>query len=129
MDRVIGLGAILFKCKDPELTKNWYKKHLNIGNNAYGHTFYKETSSTSTGNEPIEWCPFRDNTDYFNPSNADYIINYRVSQLEQLLILLKEEGIESIGKLEETEYGKFAWIMDPDGRKIELWEPLPSTNP
>jgi hypothetical protein len=124
MEKVVGIGAVLFKCIDPDVTRKWYKKHLNIGNTAHGHTFSWPTEDKQGGTSTIEWCPFKADTDYFSPSKVDYMINFRVANLDYLLNCLKQEGIVPVGNVEDTEYGRFAWIMDPDGRKIELWEPI-----
>lgn len=122
--RVTGIGGIFFKTKDPEKTKAWYGKHLGIETDQYGGLFKwrdlddKEKICTSV------WSPFNENTDYFGPSDKEYMFNYRVENLEELLATLKDEGVTIVGEMEVYDYGKFGWIMDPEGRKIELWEPI-----
>lgn len=122
--RVTGIGGIFFKTKDPEKTKSWYDKHLGIETDQYGGLFKwrdfddKEKICTSA------WSPFNENTDYFGPSDKEYMFNYRVENLEELLATLKDEGVTIVGEMEVYDYGKFGWIMDPEGRKIELWEPI-----
>lgn len=122
--RVTGIGGIFFKTKDPEKTKAWYGKHLGIETDQYGGLFKwrdfddKEKICTSA------WSPFNENTDYFDPSDKEYMFNYRVENLEELLATLKDEGVTIVGEMEVYDYGKFGWIMDPEGRKIELWEPI-----
>ena len=125
--RVTGIGGIFFKCSDPEKTKSWYNKHLGLDTNEYGSMFTwrdkddKEKICTTT------WGTFKHDTSYFSPSEKDFMINYRVENLEELLETLKSEGITQIGKTEVYDYGKFAWILDCENNKIELWEPIDDT--
>lgn len=122
--KVTGIGGIFFKTKDPAQIKEWYGKHLGIETDQYGGLFKwrdledKEKVCTSA------WSPFNEDTDYFGPSEKEYMFNYRVENLVELLEELKKEGVTVVGEIEEYEYGKFGWIMDPEGRKIELWEPI-----
>ncbi|MBX2845183.1 MAG: VOC family protein [Saprospiraceae bacterium] len=123
--KVTGLGGIFFKCTDIEKQRAWYTQHLGIETQSWGggifkwHTLEdKETVATTT------WGPFKADTEYFNPSNKEYMFNYRVDDLDALLAKLKAAGVEIVGEVEEYEYGKFGWIMDPEGNKIELWEPI-----
>lgn len=124
MKRVTGIGGIFFKTEDPQKTKEWYQNHLGIESEDWGSLFkwrdYDDKEKICT----TSWSPFNKDTDYFGPSQKEYMFNYRVDNLEKLLEELKKEGVEVVGKVEEYEYGKFGWIMDPDGRKIELWEPI-----
>ncbi len=122
--RVTGLGGFFFKTKDPDHSKNWYNKHLGLNTDQYGCTFWwkdKEGKDAST-----QWSPFAEDTKYFEPSNKDFMFNYRVENLKELLATLKEEGVTIVGEMEEYDYGKFGWILDNDGNKIELWEPIDS---
>lgn len=122
--RVTGIGGIFFKTEDPTATKNWYKNHLGLNTDDYGCTFWwkdKEGKDAST-----QWSPFKKDTNYFQPSKKDFMMNFRVHNLVELLDVLKEEGVTIIGEIEEYEYGKFGWILDPDGNKLELWEPVDS---
>ncbi len=121
--RVTGIGGVFFKSEDPEATKQWYQQHLGIESGKWGGTFewYKAEDPTKKGF--TAWGPFSNTTKYFNPSEKESMINYRVENLEELLKTLKEEGVEVVGEMESFEYGKFGWIMDPNGYKIELWEP------
>jgi len=119
--RVIGIGGLFFKTEDPGATKNWYKKHLGFNTDDWGCTFWwkdKGGKDCST-----QWSPFAKDSNYFEPSKKDFMFNYRVENLVELLAALKEEGVTVIDKVEEFEYGKFGWIIDLDGNKIELWEP------
>ena len=122
--RVTEIGGLFFKTKDPKASKDWYKKHLGFNTDDYGCTFWwkdKEGKDSTT-----QWSPFTQDTKYFNPSKKDFMFNYRVENLHELLAVLKEEGVTSVGEVEEFEYGKFGWILDNDGNKIELWEPIDS---
>lgn len=123
MKRVTGIGGIFFKSEDPNKLKEWYKRHLGIDSDQYGFVF-KWQEGAKDGNGTTVWSPFAKDTDYYNPSKLEYMINYRVDNLVELLEILKKEGVQVVGEMEEFEYGKFGWIMDPEGRKIELWEPV-----
>lgn len=123
MKKVTGIGGVFFKCKDPEKMKEWYRKHLGIESDQYGATFkWDEGEGESTGQ--TAWSTFSEDTKYFSPSSQPFMINYRVHDLLSLLEELKKDGVEVVGGPDEFEYGKFAWIMDPEGNKIELWEPI-----
>ncbi len=120
-NRVTGIGGIFFKTENPDATKNWYNKHLGFNTDDWGCTFWwkdKDGNKCST-----QWSPFKKDSKYFEPSKKDFMFNYRVENLVELLEALKKEGITVIGKIEEFDYGKFGWILDLDGNKIELWEP------
>ncbi len=124
MKRVTGIGGIFFKAEDPEKMKKWYEKHLGIVSNEWGGLFRWRDFDNKEKECTTAWGPFTKDTNYFNPSEKEYMFNYRVENLTKLLDQLKKEGVEVIDKVEEYEYGKFGWIMDPEGRKIELWEPV-----
>jgi len=120
--RVTGIGGIFFKSEDPTATKNWYKDHLGLNTDDYGCTFKWKDKQ---GNDATtQWSPFKKDTTYFEPSKKEFMMNFRVHNLKELLDTLKEEGVTVIGDIEEYEYGKFGWIIDPEGNKIELWEPI-----
>ncbi|MBT8271393.1 MAG: VOC family protein [Flavobacteriaceae bacterium] len=122
--RVTGLGGIFFKTKDPDSMRQWYGKHLGLPVNQYGCSFWwkdKEGKDCMT-----QWSPFSEDTEYFNPSQKQFMMNFRVDNLEELLKTLKAEGVTIVGEIQEFEYGKFGWILDPEGNKIELWEPVDS---
>ena len=120
--RVIGIGGIFFKCKDPNKTREWYGKHLGLVTNDYGSTFEFRNAENPEEKNFLQWSTFKQDTEYMAPSKADYMVNYRVEDLEELVKVLKEEDVEVVGEVETYEYGKFAHIMDPEGNKIELWE-------
>ena len=122
LKRVTGIGGLFFKTNNPAKLKEWYKNHLGFNVDDWGCTFWwkdKNNKQAST-----QWSPFKSDTDYFNPSKKDYMFNYRVDNLIELINKLKTEGVEVIGEIEEYDYGKFGWILDPEGNKIELWEPI-----
>lgn len=125
MKRVTGLGGVFFKSADPKKLKDWYGKHLGLPTTEWGATFsWFETDSTNRAKPArTEWSPFAANTDYFAPSDKPFMLNYRVANLAELLKTLSEEGVQIVGEIQEYPYGKFGWIMDPEGNKIELWEP------
>ncbi|HUI31463.1 MAG TPA: VOC family protein [Candidatus Acidoferrales bacterium] len=123
MKRVTGIGGIFFKCENPESILRWYNEHLGIspvGESAVFEWMQKEKAG-EYGH--TVWGPFERVTKYFHPSTKDFMINYRVENLEALIERLREEGVEIVGDIEKYDYGKFGWIMDPEGNKIELWEP------
>ena len=124
MKRVTGIGGIFFKSNDPEKSKAWYGKHLGLVTNPYGSVFEFRTGSDPEKKGYLNWSPMGADTTYYAPSEKEFMINYRVDDLVALLKELKKEGVEIIGEMQEESYGKFAWIMDPEGRKIELWEPV-----
>ncbi|MEP5612883.1 MAG: VOC family protein [Cyclobacteriaceae bacterium] len=124
MKRVTGIGGMFFKSEDPKKMQDWYNKHLGIEMNEWSGLFkWRDLENKEKVGTTI-WSPFQKDTDYFGPSEKDYMFNYRVENLTELLAQLKKEGVKVIDKVEEYDYGKFGWIMDPEGRKIELWEPI-----
>lgn len=124
MKRVIALGGIFFKSKDRETVNNWYRQHLGIPVENWGGAVFPWRRHDQPDAESYTvWSPFKDDTDYFDPSGQDYMINYQVENLFELLDVLRQEGVKVLDKTEESEFGKFGWIIDPEGRKIELWEP------
>jgi catechol 2,3-dioxygenase-like lactoylglutathione lyase family enzyme len=118
MAKVTGLGGIFYKVADPERTARWYKEMLGIGGE-WGAMF--PWKADSSGEAYSVFSPFKETSDYFDPSDARFMINLRVDGLDEMLASLEAKGIEALGRQEE-EYGKFAWILDCDGIKIELWE-------
>ena len=124
MKRVTGIGGIFFRAKHIDELRKWYEQHLGIQVEDYGgHTFWRRQKEQSERTGSTVWSPFPEDTTYFGDSKNTFMINYRVDNLDQLLALLKQEGVQVDDKIHEQEYGRFAWITDPEGNRIELWEP------
>jgi len=124
MKKVTGIGGIFFKCKDPSTMKEWYKNHLGFDTDEYGTTFEWRKSDNANLKGFTQWSPFKETTKYFEPSPKEFMINYRVENLEALIAELKKEGVVICDEIESFEYGKFVHILDAEGNKIELWEPV-----
>lgn len=124
MKRVIGLGGVFFKARDPEKLRAWYQQHLGLEFDAYGSVVFScPDEAEQRKRAQTVWSLFPSDTKYFDPSKAAFMINYRVENLASLLEQLRNEGVEVDERTEEYEYGRFGWIMDPEGNRIELWEP------
>jgi predicted enzyme related to lactoylglutathione lyase len=124
MRRVTGIGGIFFKAKDAPALWAWYKRHLGIDVQAWGGASFdwadaegKPTAGTTA------WLIDPQESKHFAPSAASFMVNYRVDDLHALLVALKDEGCNVLEKVDESEYGKFGWVIDPEGNKVELWEP------
>lgn len=125
MKRVTGLGGIFFKADDPERLYQWYETHLGIKREPHGGgatLHWRDAENPERRGETI-WSIFDRQNKYFEPSPAQFMLNYRVDDLDALLDALRKEGVAVDPKREDHEYGRFAWITDPEGNKIELWEP------
>ncbi|WP_165731401.1 VOC family protein [Polaribacter sp. 20A6] len=121
-NRVTGIGGVFFKSEDAKAAKEWYKNHLGFNTDDWGCTFWWKDEN---GNKcATQWSPFAEDTKHFKPSKKDFMFNYRVENLVELLAELKKEGVTIVGEMEEHDYGKFGWILDNEGNKIELWEPI-----
>jgi len=120
MKKVTGIGGIFFKCKDPKKMTEWYRRHLGLTTNPYGATFewYEGPGGAKT---QTQWTPFAETSAYFA---KDYMINYRVENLEALVEELKKEGVTVLDTIETYDYGKFVHILDAEGNKVQLWEPV-----
>ena len=124
MKRVTGIGGVFFKSKDPKALGAWYKAHLGIEVEEWGGAAFRwKGTENPEGVGTTVWSPFSAETNYFAPSAAPFMINYRVEDLHALLAALRSEGVQVEDKVEESEYGKFGWVIDPDGNKLELWQP------
>ena len=123
MKRVTSIGGIFFKCKEPKKMREWYKTHLGLNTNQYGTVFEWRQATDSSKKGFSQWSPFAEKTKYFEPSTKEFMINYRVENLEALVEELKKEGVTITDTIETFDYGKFVHIMDIEGNKIELWEP------
>src|SRR3954462_3869360 len=115
MKKVTGIGGIFFKCKDPKKMREWYKTNLGLNTNEYGCVFEWRQGADTTKKGFTQWSPFTDKTKYFEPSTKDFMINYRVDNMEALIDQLKKAGVEVVDKIEAVEYGKFVHIMDLEG--------------
>jgi catechol 2,3-dioxygenase-like lactoylglutathione lyase family enzyme len=118
MARVTGIGGIFFKARDPAAQREWYRKHLGLDIQSWGGLAFDASSGVTA------WSIFPDSTTHFAPSTAPFMINYRVEDLMGLVEAMRAEGV-AVEKVESSAEGKFAWVMDPEGNRIELWEPAP----
>jgi len=125
MARVTGLGGVFFKAEDPGRMYDWYEKHLGIQRepDGSGSIFHWRHAEDPERPGMTIWSIFPHHTQYFGPGSAPFMMNYRVENLDALLVQLAEEGVEIDPKRQNEAYGKFAWIVDPEGNRIELWEP------
>lgn len=124
MKRVTGIGGIFFQAKDPVALRAWYSRHLGIDVQPWGGTAFSWTDGTG---QPMKgttiWSIGAASGGYFAPSTSTFMVNYRVDDLAALLVALREEGCDVLEKTDDSEYGKFGWVMDPEGNKLELWQP------
>jgi predicted enzyme related to lactoylglutathione lyase len=125
MKKVTGIGGVFFKSKDSKKLNEWYLKHLGFKQAEDGGILFewRETDQPEKKGYTV-WSPFKETTKYFEPSQKEFMINLRVENLKDLLEQLKKEGAQVVGEMEMYEYGKFGWVIDPEGNKIELWEPV-----
>jgi predicted enzyme related to lactoylglutathione lyase len=122
--RVTGIGGVFIKSSDPPRLREWYRRHLGIAFEEWGgYPFRWKTADNPGGIGTTVWSVFDAHSNYFEPSQSQYMVNYRVHDLHALIAALRAEGCQVMDKVDESEYGKFGWVVDPDGNKIELWEP------
>ena len=122
--RVTGLGGVFFKSKDPKGLQAWYEEHLRLPKDDNGYNVFRWRPEGKPEEEAYTvWSLFAKDTTYFDPSAAPFMVNYRVDDLDAILERLRAAGVTVDDKVEEHEYGRFGWIMDPEGHRIELWEP------
>lgn len=126
MSNVLGVGGIFFLCEDPEATKAWYRDVLGLTANEYGGFDFRhaDTARAYPSGARTVFAPFRADSDYFQPSSRDVMFNLIVGDLDAMVSRIEAAGAKLVQPVEQYDYGKFAWIMDPDGRKVELWEPV-----
>ncbi len=127
MKKVTGIGGVFFKSKDPKAINEWYKTHLGFDTTPYGTSFEWQQNDVESGETKkglTQWSAFPADTKYFEPSTKDFMINYRVDNLEALVEELKKQNVTIVDKIETYDYGKFVHILDIEGNKIELWEPI-----
>lgn len=122
MQRVTGIGGIFFKSSDPEALGAWYRDHLGLDVTDWGGAIFSWGGPDSEKGMTI-WSPFRNDSTTFEPGTASFMINFRVADLHALLAALRSEGCNVVDRTDESEQGKFGWVIDPEGNKIELWEP------
>jgi predicted enzyme related to lactoylglutathione lyase len=124
MKRVTGIGGIFFKAKDAQAMRAWYKRHLGIDVQSWGGAAFDWTDDAG---KPVAgttaWCINEAQSDQFAPGTSNFMVNYRVADLDALLAALRQEGCTVLDKVDDSEYGKFGWVIDPEGNKVELWEP------
>lgn len=126
MKRVTGIGGVFFHAEDPAALRAWYKAHLGIDVQDWGGAAFRWVDA---GGHPVKgttaWCISAADGDPFAPSQSPFMVNYRVDDLGALLEALRAEGCNVLEKTDDSEYGKFGWVIDPEGNKIELWQPPP----
>ncbi len=120
MGRVTGIGGVFFKCKDPVAQRKWYQEQLGLDTDEYGTNFEWRHSSNPDRLGYSQWSPFKNDSEYFD---GEFMINYRVDDLNGILESLASNGTELIGEIQEEKFGRFAHVRDPEGIKLELWEP------
>lgn len=124
MKRVTGIGGVFFRSKDPPTMNAWYKKHLGLPVGDDGSTTFRWREADEPHRPGVTaWAAFEAGTEYFGKPTQQWMVNYRVDDLDALLEGLQHAGVEIVPHREEYVYGKFAWIVDPDGNRVELWEP------
>jgi catechol 2,3-dioxygenase-like lactoylglutathione lyase family enzyme len=123
MAKVIGVGGIFLKCRNKQATQDWYTRHLGMHMEDWGATFPHREADAPEREGYTVFSLFKPETTYFEPSERPVMFNLRVDDLDTLLVQLRAEGLESISEPVRDEFGKFAWVIDPEGNKIELWEP------
>lgn len=129
MKKATGIGGIFFKCKDPEKMKQWYQTNLGLNTNEYGAIFEWYDAENRGQKTVTQWSPFKENSSYFEPSSKDFMINYRVANLEMLVAEMKANGVTVLDDIESYDFGKFVHVLDEEGNKIELWEPATNDKP
>lgn len=123
--RVIGLGGVFLACADPEATKTWYREVLGLSVNDYGgfHFDHRESAAAFDAGARTIFAPFPEGADYFAPSTLPFMVNLMVDDLDAVLARAEAAGVAQLQPAESHDYGRFAWLLDPDGRKLELWQP------
>ncbi|MCB0430929.1 MAG: VOC family protein [Flavobacteriales bacterium] len=122
--KATGIGGIFFKCENPDEMKKWYGDHLRLNVNEYGSLFEFRSARNPEKKEYLQWSPFKKDTTYFQPSEKEFMLNYRVENIEALVEELRQNGVTICDEIESYSYGKFVHILDPENNKIELWEPV-----
>jgi predicted enzyme related to lactoylglutathione lyase len=122
--RVVGIGGIFFKARDPERLRAWYRDHLGLAVTEWGGVYFDGNPASPSGRQAgTVWSVFPEHTEYFRPSTAPFMINYRVENLDEVLASLRAGGCPVDDRIESSEFGRFGWVSDPEGNRLELWEP------
>ncbi|RDV40131.1 VOC family protein [Bradymonadaceae bacterium TMQ3] len=121
MARVTGIGGIFFRATDPEALRAWYVEHLGLPD-IDGYVIFQNKDETQPDAYSI-WAPFKNDTEYFGSARQAFMINFRVDNLDAMLTRLRDAGVEVDAKIEDSEFGRFGWAVDPEGHRFELWEP------
>jgi predicted enzyme related to lactoylglutathione lyase len=122
--KVTGIGGVFFFSDNPKEAREWYSQNLGLDTNDYGSSFETRNVNRPEEINTLQWCPFKKGSDYFAPSKKEFMINYTVQNIEGLVNKLKENGVTILDSVATYDYGKFVHIMDTEGNKIELWEPI-----
>jgi len=122
--KVTGIGGVFFFSKDPEKSRQWYARNLGLQTDQWGSTFEFRNADRPEEINTLQWSPFKQGSEYFSPSKKEFMINYRVQNIEGLVEKLKANGVTVLDEIESFDYGKFVHIMDEEGNKIELWEAI-----
>ena len=128
MKRVTGIGGIFFEAQNPETLGAWYRDHLGLDVTDWGGAIFNWGGPGSEKGTTI-WSAFKSDTTYLEPGTASFMINFRVADLHALLAALRSEGCNVVDRTDESEQGKFGWVIDPEGNKVELWEPPLGSDP
>jgi predicted enzyme related to lactoylglutathione lyase len=123
MERVRGIGGFFFKARDPKALSGWYREHLGVSVEEWGGARFVWREHDARGDACTVWAPFSLDTKYFAPSEAPFMVNFRVDDLDAMLAQLRRAGAQVLDRVEEGEHGRFGWVVDPEGNKIELWQP------
>ncbi|MEO8215607.1 MAG: VOC family protein [Acidobacteriota bacterium] len=126
MERVQGIGGVFFKSRNPKVLAAWYKQHLGVPVESWGGASFRWRELDARGEASTAWSLFPEDTTYFAPGTASFMVNYRVDDLAAMIAQLRAGGVEVDEKIEESEFGKFGWGLDPEGNRFELWESPPS---
>ncbi|MFY0674332.1 MAG: VOC family protein [Bacteroidia bacterium] len=122
--KITGIGGIFFKCDDPDKMREWYGATFGFETDEYGAMFKSKDFEKPEKTNYLQWSTMSRNSKYFAPSKSQFMVNYRVENIEALVEQLKSDGVEVVDEIEEFDYGKFVHVLDPEGNKVELWEPI-----
>lgn len=123
MERVQGIGGLFFKASDPQALGAWYRDHLGIDVQSWGGAAFPWAEQDRADSASTIWSPFKADTTYFEPSKASFMVNFRVRDLDAMLAQLRAAGCDVDDRIEDSEFGRFGWVMDPEGNRVELWQP------